>query len=120
MTTPASSAEFLPNALWHQRLFPGSWQPDNAVVLKPDLRTAVCGGLVIARLFELAGLPKGVLHVLPGGADAGAALTSDRNIAMIQFTGSTGAGRKVGDAGGKHLKKVSLELGGKNSLIVLD
>lgn len=92
----------------------------NAVVLKPDPRTAVCGGLVIARLFELAGLPKGVLHVLPGGADAGAALTSDRNIAMIQFTGSTGAGRKVGEAAGKHLKKVSLELGGKNSLIVLD
>jgi benzaldehyde dehydrogenase (NAD) len=92
----------------------------NAVVLKPDPRTAVCGGLVIARLFELAGLPNGVLHVLPGGADAGAALTSDRNIAMIQFTGSTGAGRKVGEAAGKHLKKVSLELGGKNSLIVLD
>ena len=92
----------------------------NAVVLKPDPRTAVCGGLVIARLFELAGLPKGLLHVLPGGAEAGAALTSDRHIAMIQFTGSTGAGRKVGEAAGKHLKKVSLELGGKNALIVLD
>ena len=92
----------------------------NAVVLKPDPRTAVCGGLVIARLFELAGLPAGLLHVLPGGADAGAALTSDPNVAMIQFTGSTGAGRKVGEAAGRHLKKVSLELGGKNSLIVLD
>ncbi|SDI99917.1 benzaldehyde dehydrogenase (NAD) [Pseudomonas flavescens] len=92
----------------------------NAVVLKPDPRTAVCGGFVIARLLELAGLPEGLLHVLPGGADAGAALTSDANIAMIQFTGSTGAGRKVGEAAGRHLKKVSLELGGKNSLIVLD
>lgn len=92
----------------------------NAVVLKPDPRTAVCGGLVIARLFELAGLPAGVLHVLPGDGAAGAALTSDPNIAMIQFTGSTAAGRKVGEAAGKHLKKVSLELGGKNSLIVLD
>jgi len=92
----------------------------NAVVLKPDPRTAVCGGLVIARLFELAGLPAGVLHVLPGGAEAGEALTSDPHVAMIQFTGSTGAGRKVGEAAGKHLKKVSLELGGKNSLIVLD
>jgi benzaldehyde dehydrogenase (NAD) len=92
----------------------------NAVVLKPDPRTAVCGGLAIARLFELAGLPNGLLHVLPGGAEAGAALTSDANVAMIQFTGSTGAGRKVGEAAGKHLKKVSLELGGKNSLIVLD
>ncbi|WP_027350411.1 benzaldehyde dehydrogenase [Halotalea alkalilenta] len=92
----------------------------NAVVLKPDPRTAVCGGLVIARLFELAGLPEGVLHVLPGDGAAGAALTADPNVAMIQFTGSTAAGRKVGEAASKHLKKVSLELGGKNSLIVLD
>jgi benzaldehyde dehydrogenase (NAD) len=92
----------------------------NAVVLKPDPRTAVCGGFVIARLFELAGLPASLLHVLPGDGAAGAALTSDPNIAMIQFTGSTAAGRKVGEAAGRHLKKVSLELGGKNSLIVLD
>jgi benzaldehyde dehydrogenase (NAD) len=92
----------------------------NAVVLKPDPRTAVCGGLVIARIFELAGLPAGVLHVLPGGAEAGAALTASPSVAMIQFTGSTAAGRKVGEAAGRHLKKVSLELGGKNSLIILD
>jgi len=92
----------------------------NAVVLKPDPRTAVCGGFVIARLFELAGLPAGVLHVLPGRGDAGEALCSDVNIAMIQFTGSTGAGRMVGQTASKHLKKVSLELGGKNSLIILD
>jgi benzaldehyde dehydrogenase (NAD) len=92
----------------------------NAVVLKPDPRTAVCGGFVIARLFELAGLPAGLLHVVPGDGVAGAAITSDPNIAMIQFTGSTAAGRKVGEAAGKNLKKVSLELGGKNSLIVLD
>ncbi|MAM39072.1 MAG: benzaldehyde dehydrogenase [Sphingobium sp.] len=92
----------------------------NAVVLKPDPRTAVCGGYVIARLFELAGLPAGVLAVLPGGGDAGAALCADPNIAMIQFTGSTGAGRKVGEAASRNLKKVSLELGGKNSLIILE
>ena len=92
----------------------------NAVVLKPDPRTAVCGGLVIARLFELAGLPQGVLQVLPGDGAVGAALTADPHVAMIQFTGSTAAGRKVGEAAGRHLKKVSLELGGKNSLIVLD
>ncbi|MDB6145067.1 MAG: aldehyde dehydrogenase [Pseudomonas sp.] len=92
----------------------------NAVVLKPDPRTSVSGGFVIARIFELAGLPKGLLHVLPGGAEAGAALTTDPHIAMIQFTGSTGAGRKIAEAAGRHLKKVSLELGGKNSLIILD
>ena len=92
----------------------------NAVVLKPDPRTPVTGGFAIARLFEDAGLPPDVLHVLPGHADAGAALCGDDNVAMIQFTGSTAAGRKVGELAGRHLKKVSLELGGKNTLIVLD
>lgn len=61
----------------------------NAVVLKPDERTAVSSGFVIARIFELAGLPKGLLHVLPGGAEVGEALVNDSNIASIQFTGST-------------------------------
>ncbi|GBR11139.1 benzaldehyde dehydrogenase [Asaia spathodeae] len=92
----------------------------NGVILKPDPRTAICGGHVIARLFELAGLPKGLLHVLPGGGEVGEALCCDPHIAMIQFTGSTGAGRAVGQLAGRHLKKVSLELGGKNPLIVLD
>ena len=92
----------------------------NAVVLKPDPQTPVSGGFIIARAFEEAGLPKGVLHVLPGGADAGEALVTDRHVAMIAFTGSTAAGRRVGELAGKHLKKVALELGGKNSLIVLE
>lgn len=92
----------------------------NAVVLKPDERTAVCSGYAIARIFELAGLPQGLLHVLPGGAEVGEALTLDENIASIQFTGSTHVGRIVGANAAKTLKKVSLELGGKNSLIILD
>lgn len=92
----------------------------NAVVLKPDLRTAISGGVVIARLFEQAGLPAGLLHILPGGADAGEALCSAPDVAMIQFTGSTAAGRRVGEIAGRHLKKLSLELGGKNALIVLE
>ncbi len=92
----------------------------NAVVLKPDPRTSVCGGFAIARAFEIAGLPAGMLHVLPGGGDAGEALCLSPDVAMIQFTGSTRAGRKVGEAAGGTLKKVSLELGGKNSLVILD
>ncbi len=92
----------------------------NAVVLKPDPRTPISGGFLIARLFEAAGLPEGLLHVLPGDAEAGDALCRDPNIAMVAFTGSTGAGRKVGEVAGAHLKKVALELGGKNPLIILD
>ena len=92
----------------------------NAVVLKPDERTAVSSGFVIARIFELAGLPKGLLHVLPGGAEVGEALVNDSNIASIQFTGSTEVGRIIGAGAGRTLKKVSLELGGKNSLLILD
>jgi benzaldehyde dehydrogenase (NAD) len=92
----------------------------NSVVLKPDLRTPIVGGFLLATLFEAAGVPSDVFHVLPGGADAGEALCTDPNIAMIQFTGSTATGRRVGALAGGHLKKVSLELGGKNSLIVLE
>jgi benzaldehyde dehydrogenase (NAD) len=92
----------------------------NAVILKPDPQTAVSGGHLIARLFELAGLPEGLLHVLPGGVDVGEALCTDPNISMVAFTGSTSAGQRVGELCGRHLKKVSLELGGKNSIIVLD
>jgi benzaldehyde dehydrogenase (NAD) len=92
----------------------------NAVVLKPDPQTPVTGGFILARLFEAAGLPPGLLHVLPGGVAAGEALVTDPDVKMISFTGSTAAGRRVGELASKHLKKVTLELGGKNSTIVLD
>ncbi len=92
----------------------------NAVVLKPDPQTPVTGGFILARLFEAAGLPAGLLHVLPGDAAVGEAMIADPDIAMISFTGSTAAGRKVGQLASQHLKKVTLELGGKNSTIVLD
>lgn len=92
----------------------------NAVVIKPDPRTPVSGGLLIAKVFEQAGLPAGVLHVLPGGPDVGEALVTDPQVAMISFTGSAGVGRRIGELAGRHLKKVSLELGGSNALIVLD
>ena len=92
----------------------------NAVVLKPDVNTPVTGGVVIARLFEEAGLPDGVLHVLPGGADVGQALVADPNVRMISFTGSTAAGRLVGETAGRMLKRVVLELGGNSPLVVLD
>ncbi len=92
----------------------------NAVVLKPDPRTAVCGGVVLARVFEEAGLPEGVLHVLPGGPEAGETLITDPVVKIISFTGSTAVGRHVGALAGQHLKRVHLELGGNSALIVLD
>ncbi|OQR63960.1 benzaldehyde dehydrogenase [Streptomyces maremycinicus] len=92
----------------------------NAVVLKPDPRTAVCGGLALAAVLAEAGLPENLLHILPGGADTGAALVADPLVPVISFTGSTGAGRAVGEAAGRHLKRAHLELGGNSALIVLE
>ncbi|MBV9092334.1 MAG: benzaldehyde dehydrogenase, partial [Streptosporangiaceae bacterium] len=92
----------------------------NAVVLKPDPRTAVCGGVVLARVFEEAGLPEGLLHVLPGGADAGEALITHPRVRLISFTGSTAVGRHVAELAGQHLKRAHLELGGNSALVILD
>ena len=92
----------------------------NAVVLKPDPRTAVCGGVVLARVFEEAGLPEGLLHVLPGGPDAGEAVVTEPLVRIVSFTGSTAAGRRVGELAGRLLKRVHLELGGNSAMIVLD
>lgn len=92
----------------------------NAVVLKPDQRTAVCGGAVLAEIFRKAGVPEGVFHVLPGGAEAGQALVADPHVRVLSFTGSTAAGRKVGEAAARHLKRAHLELGGNSPLVILD
>ncbi|MGH3478969.1 MAG: benzaldehyde dehydrogenase, partial [Nocardioidaceae bacterium] len=92
----------------------------NAVLLKPDPRTAVTGGTLMARIFEEAGLPPGVLQMLPGGAAVGEAMVTDPSVRVISFTGSTAAGRRVGELAGKHLKRAHLELGGNSALLVLD
>jgi benzaldehyde dehydrogenase (NAD) len=92
----------------------------NAVVLKPDPRTAVSGGVALAALFDAAGLPPGVLQVLPGGADVGSALVEDPRVRVVSFTGSTRAGRAVGELAARHLKRAHLELGGNSAMVVLD
>jgi benzaldehyde dehydrogenase (NAD) len=91
----------------------------NAVLLKPDPRTAVCGGVALARIFEEAGLPAGLLALLPGGADIGAAVVEAPEVRVIAFTGSTAAGRKIGESAARNLKRAHLELGGNNAMIVL-
>lgn len=92
----------------------------NAVVLKPDPRTRVCGGRLLVAVLAAAGLPADVLRVVDGGSEVGKALTSDPDVAMIAFTGSTEAGRHIGAEAGRLLKRTSLELGGNNAIIVLD
>ncbi|TDD26081.1 aldehyde dehydrogenase family protein [Actinomadura sp. KC06] len=91
----------------------------NAVLLKPDPRTAVCGGVTLARIFQEAGLPEGLLHLLPGGREAGEAVVAAPEVRVVSFTGSTAAGRKIGEVCGRLLKRAHLELGGNNALIVL-
>ena len=75
---------------------------------------------MLAEIFAQAGLPDGLLHVLPGGADVGEALVTEPAVRVIAFTGSTRAGRAVGALAAQHLKRVHLELGGNSALLVLD
>ncbi|MFD9357741.1 aldehyde dehydrogenase family protein [Streptomyces sp. NPDC060031] len=91
----------------------------NAVLLKPDRRTAVCGGLALAAVLAAAGLPGGLLQVLPGGAGTGAAIVADPLVRVVSFTGSTASGRSVAELAGRHLTRAHLELGGNSALVVL-
>lgn len=90
----------------------------NAVLLKPDPRTIITGGVTMVRIFEEAGLPAGLLQLVPGGAEVGEAMIADPRVRVIAFTGSTRAGRSVGELAGRHLKRAHLELGGNSAFIV--
>src|SRR5437879_1259023 len=92
----------------------------NAVVLKPDPQTPVAGGAMFAAVFREAGLPEGLLQIVVGGADVGEAIVTEPKVNRVSFTGSTAAGRRVGQLAGGLLKRVSLELGGNNAFVVLD
>ncbi len=91
----------------------------NAVLLKPDPRTTVCGGVALIQVLRAAGLPDGLLQLLPGGRDTGEAVITAPEVRVVSFTGSTGAGRAVGALGAQHLKRTHLELGGNSAMIVL-
>jgi acyl-CoA reductase-like NAD-dependent aldehyde dehydrogenase len=91
----------------------------NCFVLKPSEETPVTG-LKIAELFHEAQLPPGVLNVVPGPAkEVGDVLLTDPRVRMITFTGSTRVGKLIAVEAAKNLKKFTLEMGGKNPLIVL-
>ncbi len=90
----------------------------NAVVLKPDEKTPY-GALLMAELFEEAGLPNGLFQVVAGdGETVGGALID--SVDYISFTGGTKTGRAIAERAGRNLIDCSLELGGNNPLIVLD
>lgn len=91
----------------------------NTFVLKPASYTPVTA-LKIAEIFEAAGLPAGVLNVIPcAGSTLGDKLVADPRIRMVTFTGSTEVGKELAIEAGRHLKKITLEMGGKSPLIVL-
>ncbi len=95
----------------------------NTVVLKPSEWSPVVGGLLWGEIFTEAGLPPGVLNVVthaPGeAAGIGDELVEHPAVRRINFTGSTETGRRLAEAAGRQLKRVVLELGGYNPLIVL-
>ncbi|WP_117595489.1 aldehyde dehydrogenase family protein [Haloprofundus halophilus] len=91
----------------------------NAVVLKPATNTPVTGGLLIAKLFEEAGLPEGVLNVVTGrGSDIGDRVAGHPESGVVAFTGSTAVGRQVAATAAENLAIQAMELGGNNAHVV--
>ena len=94
----------------------------NAVVLKPASDTPITGGLLLAKVFEEAGLPKGLLNVVVGsGSEIGDAIVEHKAPSLVSFTGSTSVGKHIGELanGGEYIKQVALELGGNSPFVVL-
>ncbi|HEY7017923.1 MAG TPA: aldehyde dehydrogenase family protein [Gaiellaceae bacterium] len=91
----------------------------NAVVVKPSELTPLTGAWV-QRLFRSAGAPEGLVRVVQGGPETGASLVRAHGIAKVVFTGSAEAGRSVAAAAGERLRPVTLELGGKDPMLVFE
>ena len=89
------------------------------LVIKPSPET-VLDAFLLAEAAEAAGLPAGVLNIVPAGREVGAHLVSHPGVDKVAFTGSTGAGRSIAQTCGRLLRPVTLELGGKSATIVLD
>jgi len=89
------------------------------VVLKPAPEAAA-SGLVLGEILDQAGLPEGVVSVLPAGREVGEHLVRHPGVDKIAFTGSTAAGRRIAALCGQDLRRVTLELGGKSAAVILD
>ncbi|MCD6385589.1 aldehyde dehydrogenase family protein [Candidatus Sumerlaeota bacterium] len=92
----------------------------NTVVFKPASDTPA-SAVKLVEILEEAGIPKGVVNLVNGtGKNVGEAILHHPDVALVAFTGSSEIGRHIAEVCGKHLKRVSLELGGKNGQIVMD
>jgi alpha-ketoglutaric semialdehyde dehydrogenase len=108
-----------PMAIPSWKIFP-ALMAGNAVVFKPASDTPIIATKLV-EILEEAGLPGGVLNLVTGsGKDVGDVLVKDPRIQGISFTGSTDAGRHIAEIAGRNLKRLGLELGGKNAIVVLD
>src|SRR5690554_3386356 len=92
----------------------------NTVVWKPSTETPLMAH-ELGKIFDEVGLPEGVVNIVYGtGPQVGTALIEHPDVKVISFTGSNATGSRVAELGGRHLKKISLEMGGKNAVIVMD
>ncbi|TDE29480.1 aldehyde dehydrogenase [Actinomadura sp. 6K520] len=89
------------------------------VVAKPSPETPL-DTFLLAEWIKEAGIPDGVVNIVPAGREVGAHLVAHPDVDKVSFTGSTAAGRKIGAVCGEQLKRVTLELGGKSAAIILD
>ncbi|GJF13618.1 aldehyde dehydrogenase [Mycolicibacterium cyprinidarum] len=89
------------------------------VVLKPAAETPL-SVFAMAEMFAEAGLPEGVLSIVPGGPETGRALTANPEVDKFTFTGSSGVGKEIGRLAAEKLKPCTLELGGKSAAIILE
>jgi alpha-ketoglutaric semialdehyde dehydrogenase len=91
----------------------------NTVVFKPSSDAPLCATLLV-ELMDEAGFPPGVVNLVTGaGGDVGNAIIDNPDIRVVSFTGSSETGRAIGERAGRKLKRLSLELGGKNAVVVL-
>ncbi|MFJ9388741.1 aldehyde dehydrogenase [Nocardioides sp. NPDC101246] len=89
------------------------------LVIKPSPET-VLDAYLLAEAVEAAGIPAGVINIVPAGREVGAYLVAHHGVDKVAFTGSTAAGRAIAEQCGRLLRPVTLELGGKSAAIVLD
>jgi aldehyde dehydrogenase (NAD+) len=108
-----------PMAIPTWKLFP-ALVCGNTVVMKPATDTPL-SVIKLAEVCQEAGIPDGVVNVVTGGGgEIGASLLNHPQVRVVSFTGSSEVGRKIAELGGRMLKRVSLELGGKNAQIVME